>query len=358
MDIGNNNNQSTNNTITSVRIYGDNASPAFGGFSMICSAWIIVTNIFVLVCFVKHRKLMHKNTFTIQILTLSFNDLMAGISTLPVYITTFTTEITYEFCMFRFVLILSAQVVVLFHILGICVYRFLVVCQATSPLPRRNQGRLIVIYVLVIWIVILSLFSSAFSIWGKYRHELSICSLNEMFQENYKTMVVYSIALFTVPTVFTNVIYFAMILRLCFIARKISPVNSNSYNNMAPQPSSSNCTNSNALPANSETNRNKTDGVAHNDHSCMNAAGEEKACCTQETRDLCASKHRHSKATGSESERNVTKTSDNKNEEQNRGNSEVTSMPSFKSQRQGLVTIGTPSMIFALLALINIISCF
>ena len=339
MDIGNTtNNQSTNNTYTSVRIYGDNASPAFAGFSMICSAWIIVTNIFVLICFVKHRKIMNQSTFTIQILTLSFNDLMAGISTLPVYITSFTPEITYEYCMFRFVLILSAQVVVLFHILGICVYRFLVVCQATSPLPRRNQGRLIVIYVLVIWIVILIILTSAFLIWGKYRHVLSICSLNEMFQENYKTMVICSIVLFIVPAVFTNVMYLAMILRLCFIARKITPVNS--YNISAPQPSSSNCTNSYTLPASSETNRNKTDDVAHNDHSSINPAGEEKVGCNQETRDLQGNKPQTSKVTDSKSEKNALKTYDNEKKEQNAPSSEVTSMTSFKSQRQGLITIG------------------
>ena len=344
MDIGNNNNQSTNNTNTSYRIYGDNASPAFAGFSIICSAWIIVTNIFVIVCFVKHRKIMNQSTFTIQILTLSFNDLMAGISTLPVYITSFTTEITYEYCMFRYVLFISAQVVVLFHILGICVYRFLILCQATSLQRRSNQGCLIIIYVLVIWIVTLIILSSTFIIWGKYRHIMSICSVNEMFQENYKIIVTYWIVLFIVPAVFTNVIYLAMILRLCNIARIITPVNS--YNNSAPQPTSPNCSNSNILPASSETNRNKTDGIAHNDHSCINAAGEGNVGCNQDTRNIEANKRQHLKDIGSEYNKNYTKTSDNENEEPNATSSGVTSIPSFKSQRQGLITIGKSSIIF------------
>ena len=326
MEIGFDSTQIANNTNTSLKTYGNKASPAFVGFSMICSAWIIITNAFVLICFVNHRKIMMKSTFSIQILTLSFNDLMAGISTLLVYFTSFITEVTYKFCIFRFVLFVSAQVVVLFHILGICVYRFLTVRQATLPQRRRNQGLLIVIYVLVIWIVTLIILTSTFLIWGKYRYTLDMCSLNEIFQNNYKTVLTYWFCLFIVPAVFTNVMYLAMIIRLCFYARKIAPVSS--YNISAPQPSSSNCTNSNALPTSSETNRNKTDVV---DHSCIKFGGEGN---------LWANKRRHLKATKD------TRTCDNEGEEKNGERSKLNSMPNFKKQKQALITIGKPSLTF------------
>ena len=298
----NRSNQSANSTNTSVKIYGDKTSKAFAGLSMGFSAWIIVINIFVLICLVKHRKVMIKSTFTTQILTVSFNDVMAGISTLLICVTYFTTEVTYEFCIFQCILSISAQEVVLFHILGICIYRFLTLCQVTLPQRRRNQGSLIAIYLLVIWIVTLIILTSTFIIWGKHRHALDICSLNEIFQNNYKTVISYWVWLLIVPAVLTNVIYLAMTVRLSLYARKIAHVN----NLSAPQPSSSNCTNSYNFLASNETNRNKTDGVAHNDRSCRNATreGQVSCSCNQPKRDLWANTRSHSKAT------NDTKTSD------------------------------------------------
>lgn len=326
------NDKSSNTTNTSAKIYGDNAAPIFACLSMICSAWIIISNAFVLICFLNHRKRMSKSTFTIHILTLSFNDLMSGVFTLPVYVTSFTTQVTYEFCILRFVLFVSAQVVVLLHILGICVYRFLTVCQATSPQRGRNQGRLVVIYVLVIWIITLIIHISTFLIWGNYRHTLSICSLNEILQNNYKTVITHLLCLFIVPAVFTNVIYLVMIVKLCFYARKLASVNS--YNISATQSSSSNRASSFSFQARSQTNRNETDGVAWNDHSSMNAAadGRISCSCNHERSDLSTNKRQQATY--------GTKTSDNEGKGKNGGRIELNNMPSFKSQRQALVTIG------------------
>lgn len=342
METGFDGNQSADMNNTFIKLYGDKALPAFAGLSMVCSAWIIITNVFVLTCFVKHRKVLIKSTFMIQILTLGINDLIVGISILPVYVISFTAEITYEFCIFRLVLFVSAQAVVLFHILGICVYRYLTLRKATVPQRRRNQGHLILIYELVIWIVVLIFNTSVFLIWGKYRHTLRICSLNEILQNNFKTIIIYWVCLFIVPAVLTNFIYLAMIVRLCFYVRKIVPANS--YNISAPQPSSSKCTNSYNFLVSSETNGSRIDSVARNDHSCMKATGEGKVTCNQQERHIWTSTPQHSKAT------NDTKTSDTIGEGKNDGRLEANSMSSGKSQKQALITIGESSTTFNLKA--------
>ena len=129
------NNQSANST---VKIFSDNASPFFAALSILLSLWIIAANLFVLICFVKHRNSLIKNKFTVQILTLSFSDFLVGLSTLPVYVTGYTRMVTYELCAFQFVIFISAQAVVLCHILRICLTRLFVVCHLTSPVKMTQ----------------------------------------------------------------------------------------------------------------------------------------------------------------------------------------------------------------------------
>ena len=237
------NNQSANGT---VRTFGDNASPVFAVFSMTFSLWIVISNLFVLICLIKHRKNLIKNTFTMQILTLSANDFLAGISTIPVYITSFTTNVCYELCIFRLIVFASAQVVVLFHILGICVSRLFIVCQITVPRLRIVNRKGIIIMLLVInWIVGLGIFGVPYATWGKYRQRLTTCSLNEMFQDNYKIYTTYSSSIYLIPSLLTNAVYVAIIVKLRFNTRKVQAGNSlsaaettSTQSNVNPGPSS------------------------------------------------------------------------------------------------------------------------
>ena len=237
------NNQSANGT---VRIFGDNASPVFAVFSMTLSLWIIISNLFVLICFIKHRNNLIKSTFTMQILTLSANDFLAGISTIPVYITSFTTNVGYELCVFRLIFFASAQVVVLFHILGICINRLFIVCQLSVPRLRIANRKVIVIVLFVInWIVSLGIFGVPYASWGKYRQRLTKCSLNEMFQDNYKIYTMYGITIYLIPSLLTNAVYVAIVVKLRFNTRKIQAGNSSSaiestssQSNVNPGPSS------------------------------------------------------------------------------------------------------------------------
>ena len=215
-------NQSANST---VKIFGDNASPLFAFISIILSLWIIVSNFFVLICFIKHRNRLKRSTFTVQILTLSFSDCFVGLSTLPVYITGFIRMVSYELCVFQFVIFLLAQVVALCHIFGICLTRLFVVCHLTSRAKMSQKTGLIALYLVISWIVSLGIFATPFGVWGKYRHELSICSLNEMFQDNYKVYTTYSISFYIVPTLLTNVLYVAVLVRIRISSRKIIVMN-------------------------------------------------------------------------------------------------------------------------------------
>ena len=223
MEIHFDSNQSTNSTIT---IYGDNASPVLGAVSLIFSAWIVISNLFILICIVKHRNTLIKSTFTLQILTLSASDFLVGISTLTVYVTSFTKNISYNLCFFRFVFTLSAQAVEQFHILGICINRLIIVGQMTSPIMiSRNTGA-VVIFLIINWIINLGIFSVPFGIWAKYRSTLAICSLNEIFQDDYKLYTMYATVVFVVSAFLVNAVYISIIVKLRFFSRKNTLVNS------------------------------------------------------------------------------------------------------------------------------------
>ena len=128
------NNQNTNSTM---KVFGDNASPLFAFLSMMLSLWTIASNLFLLICFVKHRNNLIRSTFTMQILKLSVSDFLVRLSTLPIYVTVITSMVSYELCVFQFVVFISTQAVVLCHIFGICVTRLFVVCKLTSP-PKMS----------------------------------------------------------------------------------------------------------------------------------------------------------------------------------------------------------------------------
>ena len=207
----NSKNQSTNNTVI---IYGDNTSPQLTGFSCIFSVWIIAVNALVVLYLIKNQRRLIKNTFAFQILILSVSDLFVGLSTLPIYVTGFTSQNGYEICLFGFVFLLSAQAVEQFQILGICVNRLSVVCQLTSPLRITQNKKVVVIYLLVNWVVFLFIFSAPFGILGKYRDTVSICSLNELLQDNYKIYVTYTLSVYILPSILITFLYLAILIKI------------------------------------------------------------------------------------------------------------------------------------------------
>ena len=207
------NNQSTNSTPI---VYGDNASPLFVLFSIILSIWIIIFNTFVLVCFIQNRKILLKTTFAIQICQLCVCDLYVGFSTMPVYISGFSKGVKFEFCAFSFILFISSQVIVLFHILGICAYRLRVVSRVMTPysLKAEKKGYLL-IYIIINGVICIGIFTVPFLIWGNYRQKVYLCSLPEIFTEAYKSALTYCILFYIVPALLTNAVYIAIIITLC-----------------------------------------------------------------------------------------------------------------------------------------------
>ena len=213
MDYGLDNNQSTNSTPI---VYGDNASPLFVLFSIILSIWIIMFNTFVMICFIQNRKILLKTTFAIQICQLCVCDLYVGFSTMPVYISGFSKGVRFEFCAFSFILFISSQVIVLFHILGICVYRLRVVSRVMTPysLKAEKKGYLL-IYIIINGVICIGIFTVPFLIWGNYRQKVYLCSLPELFTEAYKSALTYCILFYIVPALLTNAVYIAIIITLC-----------------------------------------------------------------------------------------------------------------------------------------------
>lgn len=223
MEIYIDRNQSTNSSFI---IHGDNASPVYAAISMIFSAWIIISNLFILICLIKHRNTLIQSTFTLQILTLSASDFLVGLSTLTLYLTTFTKNVSYNICCFKIVITLSAQAVEQIHILGICITRLLIVAQMTSPKTISKNTGTVVIFLTINWIINVCIFSVPFWIWAKYRNTLVICSVNEIFQDNYKLYAIYASAIYAVTALTINAVYISMIVKLGLFSRKNTFLNS------------------------------------------------------------------------------------------------------------------------------------
>ena len=151
-----------------------------------------------------------------QICLLSVCDIYVGFSTLPVYISGFSRGVRYEFCAFSFILFISSQVVVLFHLLGICLYRLWIVCRVMVPnRVRAEKTDRVFVYLVINGIASLGIFTVPFVIWGIYRQKLYFCSLPEMFTEGYKSALSYCILFYIVPALLTNAVYVSIIVKLC-----------------------------------------------------------------------------------------------------------------------------------------------
>ena len=240
MENHENSNQSTDGTNNTSVIYGDNASPLFTSFSIMLSSWIVIVNVFIFLCLIKNQRLLIKNTFAFQMFILSICDLLVGLSTLPVYVIAFTSEISYELCLCNLGFMLTAQAVEQFHIFGICVNRASITCQLSTPMRISENKRGVVIYLLVNWVVFLLIFFVPFKIWGKYRPAVAICSLNEVVQDNYKVYATYTLSFYLLPSILINAVYFAILIKLaCSSCLSLNSPMSNENNSIQQQ--SSNC---------------------------------------------------------------------------------------------------------------------
>lgn len=218
-------------TNSTVEIYSDKVSPGFAGFSIFLSAWIIISNCFVLICFIRHRKSLIKTTFMMQLLALNISDLIVGFSMLLVYLTAFTTKFSFEVCLSKYVLALSAQAVEQFNILGICLNRLSIVGRMATPGTSPKKTKLVLAFSVCIWITSLGTYSVLFGIWAAHRRVLYNCSLNELFQENYKKYALYSISAYILSTALINFVYCSVIVKLAVSSRRRIEVTSESLPN-------------------------------------------------------------------------------------------------------------------------------
>ena len=216
-------NESSNLTDV-LKKYDSSVVPEFAYFSIIVSLWTIVSNLFILICFIKHQHIINGNSFTFQVLTLIVGDVLAGFSSIPVFVTAFDLEIRFELCAFQYVAFLSTQNLLLFHILGICVNRLIIVNHAAKQVKTTCRRKLIIVYLCIIWILIVLIFTLPFFIWiKKYERTITECSMNELFQDNYKAVVIYYVSFFVVPFILTNVVYVTIILKIRYSVQITPP---------------------------------------------------------------------------------------------------------------------------------------
>ena len=187
---------------------------------MSVSIWIVLANALVLTCLVVSRHAL-TNFVNLQIMTFSVTDTLVGLSAIPV---TMTFKIVMSFpyfwpCASVLYGYSVAQAATLYHAFVICIHRLMTIKRCTGRLetnPRRMY-RTLLIQISIPWIEALIIVAIPFLVFGKHDAILPGCSLNTVFEDNYKAaMTLLNINLLT-PHIGMNVSYIYM---LIFLLRK------------------------------------------------------------------------------------------------------------------------------------------
>lgn len=179
--------------------------------------WIIMTNSVVVMCFVGSRELQ-KNLWNLQILSLSFSDVLVGFSSLVVALGYCKPKMlkSYNACSIMFIFYVTSQFASFLHTFCICLHRFITVFFRYKS-PRLYQGiskRGILIQVFIVWLVSLLFCMIPFIAFGRWGSSLKSCHLNSLFLDQYNLSIsVWNISLLA-PQIVVNIMYLSIYFKL------------------------------------------------------------------------------------------------------------------------------------------------
>ena len=186
---------------------------------------ILVLNGYI-IGLMKYHKQVLKKSFSLHILSLCFTDFIVGLSGIPfIYNYINQQEIDYSVCASIFGTYIICQVVALFHILGFCIYRVLILKDAQQPPKWKRQY--LSYHVPAMWIVIPVFLSLPFILWGQVGETMTFCSVDTLFRPNYNKAMSYIIAFFWGPVVLTNSFYLYLQIVLLKRIKRINPSTGN-----------------------------------------------------------------------------------------------------------------------------------
>ena len=225
-----NNEETTNENVSVLHdVNLDNSDASFYGLpiwlsiSMILiSTWIIVANGMVLLCLVSSRNVL-KNNVNVQLLSLSFTDLLVGITTAPATLYPIVLRNTrYETCALMIYMYFCAQSATLCHSLLICVNRLMTIIFKRTNVTFKT----IMVEVLAVWGFCLLFFVIHFLVFARFGETVKQCSTHYLFEGNAD----FIFALLTIPPLVppqlcTNIIYVYLFMYIRKRLRAVGTVN-------------------------------------------------------------------------------------------------------------------------------------
>ena len=211
------NGSSANTSVETTRIQIEEAP--FGLLIMLLSTsfWTVIINALVFACLVTNRSTL-KSYVNLQLLSLSFTDMLVGIFSIPV---TLSFKLVgsfpkYDICAGIFYFYVVSQGATLNHAMVICAHRLATVKRKTTKtsLIVQPHYKSIVIQILSVWAGCLTVISIPFLAFGRYGEKLQSCSLNVLFQDNYTAAIgIFTIA-YLPPYICLNIVYLYMFIYL------------------------------------------------------------------------------------------------------------------------------------------------
>ena len=200
--------------------------PAWLFFAMISiSTWIIVANSTVLLCLVSSRNAMKNNVY-VQLLSLSFTDLLVGITTIPGILFPILFQNTrYETCALMIYMYFCAQSATLCHSLLICANRLLAIM--TKRIMNANAKiTSIWMQVLAVWGFCLLFYVIHFLSFARFGERVEHCSTIYLFGDNeFVAFGLMTIPSLVPPQLCTNIIYVYLFMHIRKRLRTVGTVN-------------------------------------------------------------------------------------------------------------------------------------
>ena len=205
---------------------GDDDSVVYGyGFLIVCPVclFLVFSNPLLIYILISNRKKTWVRR-TNHLFYLILCDLIVGV----ILILTIVVRLLrlpkkpYSFCAILSYTQLSSQVVSYYHMLAVCIHRFLKMRKI--DLPYGNDNYRYGVESLLIWIVVLLAFVPPYAI-PERRDGLPFCRYDVIFGPSDKIAIVYILTLCGIPCLLTNAIYGAVLCRMKTRLNAVRPAN-------------------------------------------------------------------------------------------------------------------------------------
>ena len=182
----------------------------------------ICLNSLLIYCLVSNRKKTWARKAK-QLLYLVLSDLFTGICLIPrtIFTRLDISVKTYEMCAILNYFVITPQVISFYHVLSLCVHRYMQIRKV--QLPSQTDNYRYDIESCVIWIAAVLFCMPPFFFWGRHDEVLIECSFISQFGVSDRPAMIYALVVISLPCILTNVFYVAMVIKMIYTGR-VNPV--------------------------------------------------------------------------------------------------------------------------------------